>query len=137
VPLMRHDRIQKSSSPPRRMAQHIGSEDFVFCKPNVSPYSQMCSGRMYFMPALDPLHIPRISRMCGFHAFRHSAGSIGNVQTGNLELAQKLLEHSNLSTTADIYTQSETEAARRMSGQFSMKLLPNRSARSLEEAYLA
>ena len=38
-----------------------------------------------------------------------------NAQTGNLKLAQKLLGHSNLGTTADAYThvsaESEREAA--------------------------
>jgi integrase len=63
-------------------------------------------------PTLDRLRIPRTSRMSGFHAFRHSAGSIVNAQTGNLKLAQKLLGHSNLSTTADIYTHVYTESER-------------------------
>jgi integrase len=35
-----------------------------------------------------------------------------NAETGNLKLAQKLLGHSNLSTTADIYTHTSAEAER-------------------------
>ncbi|HEY4931539.1 MAG TPA: tyrosine-type recombinase/integrase, partial [Terriglobales bacterium] len=47
---------------------------------------------------------PRSSRTAGFHTFRHSAASLINARTGNLKLAQKLLGHSNLSTTADVYS---------------------------------
>ena len=42
----------------------------------------------------------------------HSVASFINEQTGNLKLAQKLLGHSNLSTTADIYTHTSAEAER-------------------------
>ena len=63
-------------------------------------------------PALDRLGIPRNSRSAGFHTFRHSVGSFINAQTGNLKLAQKLLGHSNLSTTADIYTRTSEESER-------------------------
>ena len=61
---------------------------------------------------LDRLGIPRPARAAGFHTFRHSAVSIINAKTGNLKLAQKLLGHSNLSTTADIYTHTSIEAER-------------------------
>jgi integrase len=44
--------------------------------------------------------------------FRHYAASFVNAQTGNLKLAQKLLGHSNLSTTADIYTHTSVESDR-------------------------
>jgi integrase len=52
----------------------------------------------------------------GFHAFRHSVSSLINAETGNPKLAQKLLGHSNINMTADVYThtsqESEREAAR-------------------------
>jgi integrase len=38
-----------------------------------------------------------------------------NNRTGNLKLAQNLLGHSNLSTTADVYTHTSTEAQREAS----------------------
>ena len=63
-------------------------------------------------PVLDRLGISRSSRAAGFHTFRHSAASIVNQQTGNLKLVQRLLGHSNLSTTADVYTHTSTEAER-------------------------
>jgi integrase len=93
-------------------AEHMGLEDFVFCKADGTPYHPDVLRRDVLYPALDRLRIPRPSRMAGFHAFRHAVGSLVNDQTGNLKLAQKLLGHSNLSTTADIYTHVFTEAER-------------------------
>jgi len=93
-------------------SQPLGPEDFVFCKLDGSPYHPDVLRRDVLYPALDRLRIPRIPRMCGFDAFRHSVGSIVNAQTGNLNLAQKLLGHSNLSTTADIHTHTFTESER-------------------------
>ena len=66
-------------------------------------------------PTLDRLGISRPSGASGFHAFRHSVGSLINAQTGNLKLAQNLLGHSTINMTADVYThvsrESEREAA--------------------------
>jgi integrase len=91
---------------------HTGAEDFVFCRPDGSPLRPDQLRRDVLRSALDRLGIPRVKGASGFHAFRHSAGSIINAQTGNLKLAQKLLGHSNLSTTADIYTHTAEEAER-------------------------
>ena len=63
-------------------------------------------------PTLDRLGIARNSRAAGFHTFRHSAATIVNQKTGNLKLVQKLLGHSNLSTTADVYTHTSADADR-------------------------
>jgi integrase len=62
-------------------------------------------------PTLDRLQIPRAARAAGFHTFRHSAASFINAQTGNLKLA-RFLGHSQLSTTADIYTHTSEKAER-------------------------
>jgi len=40
------------------------------------------------------------------------AATIVNQKTGNLKLVQKLLGHSNLSTTADVYTHTSAGANR-------------------------
>ena len=56
--------------------------------------------------------IVRTRRASGFHTFRHSAATIVNQKTGNLKLVQKLLGHSNLSTTADVYTHTTADADR-------------------------
>ena len=93
-------------------SQHIGPGDFVFSKPDGSTPDPDVLRRDVLYPALDRLGIPRNSRSAGFHTFRHSVGSFINAQTGNLKLAQKLLGHSNLSTTADIYTHTSEESER-------------------------
>ncbi len=93
-------------------SRHIGPEDFVFCKPDGFPPHPDVLRRDVLYPVLDRLGIPRPARAAGFHTFRHSAASIINAKTGNLKLAQKLLGHSNLSTTADIYTHTSIEAER-------------------------
>jgi integrase len=93
-------------------SQHIGPEDFVFSKSDGSTLDPDVLRRDVLYPAVDRLGIPRSLRSAGFHIFRHSVGSFINAQTGNLKLAQKLLGHSNLSTTADIYTHTSEESER-------------------------
>jgi Phage integrase family len=63
-------------------------------------------------PTLDRLGIARNSRAAGFHTFRHSVATIVNQKTGDLKLVQKLLGHSNLSTTADVYKHTSADADR-------------------------
>jgi integrase len=89
-----------------------GAEDFVFCKRDSSPLHPDVLRKDVLYPTLDRLGIPRSSGASGFHAFRHSAASFINSQTGNLKLAQKLLGHSNLDTTANIYTHVSVEQER-------------------------
>jgi len=93
-------------------SQHIGPEDFVFSKPDGSTLDPDVLRRDALYPVLDRLGIARSSRSAGFHRFRHSVGAFINSQTGNLKLAQKLLGHSNFSTTADIYTHTSEESER-------------------------
>jgi integrase len=81
-----------------------GPEDFVFCRRDGSSLNPDVLRKDVLYPSLDRLHIPRVKGASGFHAFRHSAASMLNAQTGNLKLTQKFLGHSNVSTTADIYT---------------------------------
>lgn len=99
----------------RRDTNHGTPDDFVFCKPDGSPLHPDVLRKDVLYPILDRLGIPRQPRSSGFHRFRHSVGSFVNSQTGNLKLAQRFLGHSNITTTADIYThtseQTEREAA--------------------------
>jgi integrase len=96
----------------RQNSLHVQPENFVFAKSDGSPLQPDLLRRDVLYPALDRLQISRSARSAGFHTFRHSAGSFINAETGNLKLAQKLLGHSNLSTTADIYTHTSAEAER-------------------------
>lgn len=84
--------------------------DLLFCKADGSPLNPDVLRRDVLYPILDRLQIPREKRASGFHSFRHSAGSIVNRATGDLKLAQKLLGHSNLGTTADVYVHTSTES---------------------------
>jgi len=63
-------------------------------------------------PVLDRLNIDRPTRSAGFHCFRHSAASIINAVTGNMKLAQKMLGHSTLDMTANVYTHTDAKAER-------------------------
>jgi hypothetical protein len=93
-------------------SNHKGQDDLVFCKDDGSPLNPDVLRRDVLYPALDRLGIARNSRAAGFHTFRHSAATIVNQKTGNLKLVQKLLGHSNLSTTADVYTHTSADADR-------------------------
>jgi integrase len=96
----------------RQNSNHNDPNDFVFCKEGGSPLNPDVLRRDVLYPTLDRLGITRISRAAGFHTFRHSAATIVNQKTGNLKLVQKLLGHSNLSTTADVYTHTSADADR-------------------------
>ena len=95
------DVLKQVLSEHRARALQTGREDFVFSKPDGSPLSPDVLRRDVLYPALDRLRIPRAKGASGFHAFRHTAGSVVEEQTRRLKLAQKLLRHSNVSATAD------------------------------------
>jgi len=96
----------------KQNSERNGPEDFVFCKDDGSPLNPDVLRRDVLYPTLDRLGIVRTRRASGFHTFRHSAATIVNQKTGNLKLVQKLLGHSNLSTTADVYTHTSVDADR-------------------------
>ncbi len=91
---------------------HRRPEDFVFSKKDGRPLSGDVLRRDVLYPTLDRLGFSLEKRAAGFHAFRHSAASFINAETGNLKLAQKLLGHSNLTMTAEVYTHTTAEAER-------------------------
>jgi site-specific recombinase XerC len=88
----------------KQNSTYTAPEHFVFCKQDGTPLNPDVLRRDVRYPMPDRLGIPRTSRAAGFHTFRHSAASIVNQETGNLKLPQRCLGHSNLSTTADLYT---------------------------------
>jgi integrase len=112
----------------RENSLHTAPDDFVFCGPDGAPLNPDVLRRDVLYPALDRLRIPRVKGASGFHAFRHTAGSVVEARTGRLKLAQRLLRHSNISTTADIYThvtkQGEREAAIALEGAYFGDLFP-------------
>jgi integrase len=106
------DVLKQVLSEHRQRSTHTGPKDFIFCKPDGSPLNPDVLRRDVLYVALDRLRIPRLKGASGFHAFRHTAGSVVEQRTGRLKLAQKLLRHSNVSTTADIYTHTSRESER-------------------------
>ncbi len=93
-------------------AGHRQPEDFVFCRRDGATLNPDVLRKDVLYPTLDRLGIPRASGSSGFHTFRHSVASFINSQTGNLKLAQKLLGHSTIDMTADVYTHTSAEAER-------------------------
>jgi integrase len=96
----------------RQKATHKRPEDFVFCKSDGAPLHPDVLRKDVLYPTLDRLGISRSKGASGFHTFRHSAASFINAQTGNLKLAQKLLGHSTIDMTAEVYTHTSPEAER-------------------------
>jgi len=96
----------------RSQSDHSGPEDFVFCGKDRASLHPDVLRKDVLYPILDRLGIPRPPGASGFHTFRHSAASILNERTGNLKLAQKLLGHSAIDMTADVYTHTSVEAER-------------------------
>jgi integrase len=96
----------------KQTSNHHGPDNFVFCREDGAALNPDVLRRDVLYPTLDRLGIARKSRAAGFHTFRHSAATIVNQKTGNLKLVQKLLGHSNLSTTADVYTHTSADADR-------------------------
>jgi integrase len=94
----------------RQVSRWTGGDDFVFSKPDGAPLSADALRNKVLYPALETIGIARERNRHGFHLFRHSAASIVHAQTRDVSLAQELLGHSRLSTTADIYTHTQTEA---------------------------
>jgi integrase len=96
----------------RQNAVNKQPDDFVFCRRDGTPLNPDVLRKDVLYPVLDRLGIPRSSGASGFHTFRHSAASFINAQTGNLKLAQKLLGHSTIDMTAEVYTHTSIEAER-------------------------
>ena len=119
--------------------EDVSARPVVFCGPDGAPLNPDVLRRDVLSPALDRLRILRVKGASGFHAFRHTAGSVVEARTGRLKLAQRLLRHSNISTTADIYThvtkQGEREAAIALEGAYDLfPVVPNLGTGNKKEA---
>jgi integrase len=91
-------------------ARWRGPDDFVFARADGSPLNGDQVRIKILYPALERAGITRGKSTHGFHLFRHSAASIVHAETRDLTLAQELLGHTRLSTTADIYTHTSGAA---------------------------
>ncbi|HXG66853.1 MAG TPA: site-specific integrase [Blastocatellia bacterium] len=87
-----------------------GPDDFVFAREDGAPLNVSTVRDGALRAALSRAGIPRGNYTHGFHLFRHSAATIVHALTRDLSLAQELLGHSQISTTADIYTHTRSAA---------------------------
>jgi len=108
------------------------SEDFVFVQADGSPIDPDSLRRLGIYPALERAEVPRQKRASGYHLFRHLVGSILHPQAGSLKLAQLQLGHSNIGTTADIYTHVD-DAYKEQAAEILGEVLGNRVVDLLEK----
>lgn len=78
-------------------------EDFIFTRSDGRPHDPDLFREQVLYPALKSAGIEVKPRMNGFHAFRHSAGSLLYEMTRDLQQVKELLGHSRIGTTSDIY----------------------------------
>ena len=78
-------------------------EDFIFTRSDGRPHDPDLFREQVLYPALRAAGIVIKPRMNGFHAFRHSAGSLVYEMTHDLQMAKEFMRHSRISTTSDIY----------------------------------
>jgi len=78
-----------------------------------------------FWPYVITANIALTARPGEEWAAIYSAATIVNQKTGNLKLVQKLLGHSKLSTTADVYTHTTADADRRAVLALEEAIFPN------------
>jgi integrase len=103
----------------------IAPDDFVFCREDGSPLDPDTLRKRVLYPAISAAKIERVSRAHGFHLFRHSAGSIIHAQTRDLKMAQQLLRHSRIDTTADVYVHVDEAVAGEATEALAQLIIPN------------
>lgn len=78
-------------------------EQFIFRRPDGRPLDPDALRRRVLYPVLDALEIERRPRAAGFHALRHSAGSLVYLASRDLEQVKRYMRHSRIGTTSDVY----------------------------------
>lgn len=109
----------------REQSRWIAPDDFVFCREDGSPLDPDTLRKRVLYPAISAANIERIPRAHGFHLFRHSAGSIVHAQTRDLKMAQQLLRHSRIDTTADVYVHVDEAVAGEATEALAQLIIPN------------
>jgi integrase len=103
-------------------------EDFVFCRGDGRPLDPDHVRRYVLYPAMEAAGIPVVKRESGLHLFRHTVGSDVAKRLG-LKMAQDQAGHSDIQTTANIYTHVDAEqklqAAKALQEAFATHLLPS------------
>jgi integrase len=101
--------LVRTLSTHREETKHKAPDDFVFCQEDGKPIDPDSLRRLGIYPAREKAKIPFQKRASGCHAFRRFVASAIHKHTGSLKLAQQQLGHSNVSTTANIYTAVDDE----------------------------
>jgi integrase len=109
----------------RSKSRWIASDDFIFCREDGSPLDPDTLRKHVLYPAITAAGITRVPRAHGFHLFRHSAGSIVHSQTRDLKMAQELLRHSRIDTTADVYVHVDGAVAEEATEALAKVIIPN------------
>lgn len=103
-------------------------EHYVFCRVDGTAQDPDHIRNCVLYPALDKAEIPRQKWGSGHHMFRHSAGSLLYAATGDLKKTQEQLGHSDIQTTANIYThidlKQKHQSAEALETALSADLLP-------------
>ena len=87
----------------REVATWGRDEDFIFCRDDGRPFDSDHVRAQVLYPALKAAGIPIVPRESGVQALRHSAGTILYEMTRDLEVVKRILRHSRIGTTSDIY----------------------------------
>jgi integrase len=87
----------------REKSEWNRDEDYIFTRPDGRPHDPDLFREQVLYPALKAAGIVIKKRQNGFHAFRHSAGSLLYEATRDLQQAKEFLRHARISTTSDIY----------------------------------
>jgi integrase len=103
-------------------------ENFVFCREDGRPLDPDHVRRYVLYPAMEAATIPVVKRESGLHLFRHTVVSEVAKRLG-LKMAQEQAGHSDIQTTANIYTHVDTDqklqAAKALQEAFATHLLPS------------
>jgi integrase len=106
-------------------------EHFVFCREDGRPLDPDHARRYVLYPAMTAAGIPVVKRESGLHMFRHTVVSEVAKRLG-LKMAQDQAGHSDIQTTANIYTHVDAaqklQAAAALQEAFATHLLPTLSA---------
>lgn len=93
----------------RQTASFTLPTDLIFARPDGTAHRVSELLRYMLHPAMKAAGIESGKSTHGFHIFRRSAARMVYQETGDVKMAQALLGHSNIHTTADCYIQDAQE----------------------------
>ena len=116
----------------RRKSDFAEPHDFIFCREDGRPLClRTCLNHL--SRAIEDAGIERKKGQYGFHIFRHTAAS-ELYKIRDLRSVQRVLRHSKISTTADIYVHPDGDVINEGLGLLADKILPNCDLAVTEES---